>query len=148
MSAILTGKVTMLPAKMANMYQLDYTENKAYLLPIWTMHVIVLIRFYPNCSHHFKRCILIAYEYAVFSVYRGGGGGSEQRKVTPRNNGKLQTFIAFFWSHNWIDKANAGKLLHNPVAPQNNFKNVQTILSNYAMPQAVSLSKPHYINID
>ena len=73
-------------------------------------------------------------------LYRGG---SEQRKVTPRNNGKLQTFIACFWSHNWIDKASAGKLLHNPVAPQNNFKNAQTILSNYAMPQAVSLSKPH-----
>ena len=56
-------------------------------------------------------------------------GGSEQRKVTPRNNGKLQTFIACFWSHNWIDKASAGKLLHNPVAPQNNFKNAQTILT-------------------
>ena len=85
-------------------------------------------------------CVSIA-----FSPYRGG---SEQRKVTPRNNGKLQTFIACFWSHNWIDKASAGKLLHNPVAPQNNFKNAQTILSNYAMPQAVSLSKPHCINID
>ena len=75
-----------------------------------------------------------------FSPYLSirGGGGSEQRKV--------QTFIACFWSHNWIDKANAGKLLHNPVAPQNNSKN--THKSNYAMPQAVSLSKPHCINID
>ena len=61
--------------------------------------------------------------FAGYEYRGGGGGGSEQRKVTPRNNGKLQTFIACFWSHNWIDKANAGQLLHNRVAPQNNFKN-------------------------
>ena len=61
--------------------------------------------------------------YLLRDKARTTGGGSEQRKVTPRNNGKLQTFIACFWSHNWIDKANAGQLLHNRVAPQNNFKN-------------------------
>ena len=55
-----------------------------------------------------------------------------------RNNGKLQIFIACFWSHNSIDKANAVQLLHNRVALQNKFKNAQTILSNYAIPQAVS----------
>ena len=36
-------------------------------------------------------------------LYRGrGGGGLEQGKVTPRNSGKLQLFIAYFWHHNWI----------------------------------------------
>ena len=70
--------------------------------------------------------------------------GSEQRKVTPRNKRKLQTFIACFWSHNWIDKANAGQLLHNPV------KQFGERTNYYAnpMPQAVSVSKPICINID
>ena len=35
------------------------------------------------------------------SIEVRGGGGSEQWKVTPRNSGKLQRFIAYFWCHNW-----------------------------------------------
>ena len=27
---------------------------------------------------------------------------TEQWKVTPRNSGKLQQFIAYFWRRNWI----------------------------------------------
>ena len=60
----------------------------------------------------------------------GGGGGGDRLRTTESNTSeerKITDFIACFWSHNWIDKANAGQLLQNPVAPQNNFKNAQAI---------------------
>ena len=52
----------------------------------------------------------MVYEIHTTSEYRGGGGGSKQRKITPRNNGKPQQLIARLWSHNRTVYANAGQL--------------------------------------
>ena len=37
-------------------------------------------------------------------------GGSEQRKIAPRNYGKLKLFIARFWSHDWIVCVSVGQI--------------------------------------